>query len=65
MKLLSDVRLGVILGIIQNVKLEDLNTLMVEIQPANIMKLYGENLSPDERDIRRTEIIKERLKMKG
>jgi len=61
MKLLSDVRLGIVLGIIKNMTLEDVNQLMIDIQPANIMKRFGHTLSAEERDIRRAEIIKEKL----
>ncbi len=60
MKRLSDVRLGVELGIIKNVKLENINTITYEILPANIMKKF--NLaSADDRDLKRAEIVRERM----
>lgn len=60
MKCLSDVRLGVDLGVIPEVKTEVLNAITYEILPANIMKEY--NLpDPAERDLKRAEIVKERM----
>ncbi|WHH58409.1 protein arginine kinase [Petroclostridium sp. X23] len=61
MKLLSDVRLGVNLGIMNHMALETLNELMIETQPASIMKRYGEDLSPEERDMKRAELIREKI----
>lgn len=60
-KLLSDIRLGIDMGIIKDIRLETLNELMVLIQPANLQKLAGRSLNPDERDIRRAELIRDRL----
>ncbi len=60
MRCLSDVRLGVDLGLISDVKPQTLNAITYEILPANIMKEY--NLSdPTERDLKRAEIVKERM----
>lgn len=63
MKLFSDVKLGVNLGIIKGIPLETINELMIITQPANIMKRYGENLSAEERDVRRAELIREKIKI--
>lgn len=62
MKLLSDVRLAVNLGIINDMQIEQLNELMVATQPANVMKRFGGNLNAAARDIKRTELIREKLK---
>ena len=60
MKRLSDVRLGVELGLIQKVKLEQINAVTYEILPANIVQKF--NLSDaDERDLKRAEIVRERM----
>lgn len=60
MKRLSDVRLGVELGLIPKIQLEQLNAVTYEILPANIMQKY--NLSDaDERDLKRAEIVRERM----
>lgn len=61
-KLLSDVRLGIDMGIIKNIGIDLINELMLFIQPAHMQKLAGRPLSPDERDIARAEFIQKRLK---
>jgi protein arginine kinase len=58
---LSDVRLGIDTGIIQNVSANVLNELTVMTQPGFLQRYFGEKLSPDDRDARRAEIIRERL----
>ena len=61
LKLLSDVRLGVDMGIISDISLETLNEITLLIQPANLQKLSGKLLSQDERDIKRAEVIRDKL----
>ncbi len=61
LKLLSDVRLGVDMGIIMNIKKETLDNLLVSIQPANLQKNSGKLLNPDERDIKRAEMVRKSL----
>lgn len=58
---LSDVRLGIDLGIIQNVDTTALNELLVMTQPGFLQQYAGEKLSPEERDVRRAELIREKL----
>jgi protein arginine kinase len=60
--LLSDVRHGVALNILNNISLEGVDKLITLVQPANILKTYGSNLSDEERDIKRAELIRERVK---
>lgn len=60
---LSDVRLGIDLGIIQGVSSGILQELMVLTQPAFLQKYYKEELSPIERDIRRAALIRERMRL--
>jgi protein arginine kinase len=60
---LSDVRLGIDLGIIKNVSANVLNELLVMTQPGFLQKYAGEKLSADERDIRRAQLIRERFQM--
>lgn len=62
LKLLSDVRLGVDMGIIKNINIEDLNGIMLLIQPGNLQKKAGKPLDPNERDIKRAEYVREKLK---
>lgn len=61
LKLMSDIRLGVIMGLLQGMELTDLNELMLMIQPAYLQKLFGEQLKSDERDQKRAEIIRKKL----
>jgi len=60
-KLISDVRLGVDMGIIKNIDVTKLNEILLYIQPANLQKIFDRTLSPDERDIKRAELIREKL----
>lgn len=61
-KLLSDVRLGVDMGIIKGVDSNTLNEILLQIQSANLQKLEGRTLGADERDIKRAELIRSKLK---
>jgi protein arginine kinase len=58
---LSDVRLGIDLEFIKNVSPTVLNELLVMTQPGFLQKTAGEKLSPEERDIRRAQLIREKL----
>jgi len=59
--LLSDVRLGVDIGFLKGISLASLNQLMVEVRPAHLQKRVGKEMEPVERDIKRAEVIKEKL----
>lgn len=61
MQLISDVKLGVHLGLIDKVKVEKLNQLITMIQPGYLQKYYGQQLSPVDRDIKRAELIRNTL----
>lgn len=61
-QLLSLVRLGVDLGFVENLKYAGLNNLFLLLQPAHLQKMSGRALGPSDRDIRRAELIRERLK---
>lgn len=58
MNLLSAVRLGMALGVLDMIPLTFLNEILVMAQPAHIQRLYGEELSPSERDVKRAELIR-------
>lgn len=58
---LSDVRLGIDLGLIENVPATIMNELMVMTQPGFLQQYAGSKLSAEERDVRRAEMIRERL----
>jgi protein arginine kinase len=58
---LSDVRLGIDLGFIKNISRNILNELMILTQPGFLQQYAGGPLRPNERDIRRATLIRERL----
>ena len=63
MKLLSNVRFGVEMGCFE-IDFETLNRLLIEIQPATLMKNIGKKLTPAERDHIRAELVKTALSQK-
>ena len=60
---LSDVRLGIDLGLIKGISGNILNELMILTQPGFLQQFAGETLSPDQRDERRATLIRGRLKL--
>ncbi|WP_025028133.1 protein arginine kinase [Caldalkalibacillus mannanilyticus] len=58
---LSDVRLGIDLGLIKGTSSTILNELIVLTQPGFLQQYAGETLSPEQRDERRAKLIRERL----
>lgn len=58
---LSNIKLGVDTGIIENIKSKDVLKLMIEIQPANLQKDLEEKIPKEEIDILRAEIIGKKL----
>ncbi|MBR5152490.1 MAG: protein arginine kinase [Clostridia bacterium] len=60
MKCLSEVRLAVDLGLVTDIRPEILNAVTYEVLPANIMKEYNIT-DPLERDLKRAEIVRERM----
>lgn len=61
-KLLSFIRLGVDLLIITDINRSLINELFMLIQPAHLQKLEGRVLSPNQRDYKRAELIRKRLR---
>ncbi len=59
--LLSLARLGVDLGVIKQADRTLVNELFVITQPAHLQKLEKKKLSPNQRDVKRAEIIREKL----
>jgi len=60
-ELLSTLRMGVDLGILPQVNRQTINELFLLTQPAHLQKSAGEKLSPDNRDIKRSNLIREKL----
>ena len=61
LKLLSNVRFGILSGQIKDVTAEVVDSLMEQIEPATLMVNAGKNLSAQERDIERAKILREAL----
>lgn len=62
MELLSNVRMGINMNIIKNINLDTVNNLMIETQPANIQNQAEHELTVLERDVKRSEIIREKIR---
>jgi protein arginine kinase len=62
-KCLSDVQLGIDMGYIKNLPKNILNELMILTQPGFLQQYAGGPLRPQDRDIRRAALIRERLTM--
>lgn len=60
---ISDVRLGIDLGIIEDVSKNILNELMILIQPGFLQQYAGRTLNANERDVFRALLIRERLQL--
>ena len=58
LRYLSAVRFGVTAGLVKDVSLDTINRLIVEIQPATLMKNTGGELTPQERDAVRATLIR-------
>jgi len=63
-ELLSMLRLGCDLDIIKDITQPAINELFILTQPAHLQKIEGKRLSTQERDVKRAEIIRDRLKDK-
>lgn len=61
MDLLSDVKMGIEMDIIENIEANTINKLMIQSQPANIQKRSDKDLTSRERDIKRAELIRKNI----
>ncbi|MAY75984.1 MAG: ATP--guanido phosphotransferase [Phycisphaerae bacterium] len=61
MKLLSRLRLGVLLGIIPGLSEQTVNLLMLLVQPAHLQSVVGSELSQRERRVKRADLVRTRL----
>jgi protein arginine kinase len=61
LKRLSDLRLGVDMGILEDIDITDINQMMLLIQPGNLQKTTGRILSSDERDTCRAQLVREMM----
>lgn len=61
MTLVSNLRVGVALGIVPNIGLDTLSGLISDAQPATIMASARRDMEPSERDIERANMVRARL----
>lgn len=62
---LSDIRLGADLGLLAGITPQVLNELLVMTQPGFLQQAFNEKMSPEQRDFRRAELIRNRLSGKN
>lgn len=60
-ELLSLVRMGSDMGLIKNIDRRAINELFILIQPAHLQKIENKKLSAQERDVKRADIIRNKL----
>ena len=61
MTLISNLRVGVALGVIPDVSIDTLSGLIADAQPAAIMAAARRDMEPAERDAERAKMVRERL----
>ncbi len=61
MHLLSDVRMGINLGLIDDLEIPTVNELFIHTQPAHLQKIQGSPLAVDERNVARASYLRSRL----
>lgn len=62
LNLLSAVRLGINLKLLPNISVGEVNELFVITQPAHLQAQKGRRLGPDDRDVARATLLRERFK---
>jgi protein arginine kinase len=61
MNLLSALRLGVGRQVLENLSLPQINEVLFLCQPAHLQKYYNKQMSPQERDVSRAELVRSKL----
>lgn len=61
MNLLSALRLGVAMNIVDTINIAKINEILLLSQPAHLQKFYREEMTPERRDIVRAEMVREKL----
>jgi protein arginine kinase len=62
MELLSHVRLGVNLGLLEDITIPTVNELFIQTQPAHLQKLMGASLDGEERNAARARFLRTKLR---
>jgi protein arginine kinase len=65
MELLSFVRLGVNLALLEDLSIPTINELFIHTQPAHLQKLVGEPLDGEARNAARARYLRSRLRESG
>jgi protein arginine kinase len=65
MELLSFVRLGINLHLVDDITIPTVNELFIHTQPAHLQKLMGANLDGEERNAARAKYLRNRLRESG
>lgn len=58
-ELLSAIRLGLGTGILERPAVETINEMMIQMRPAHLQKRAGKELTPQERDVARADLLRE------
>jgi len=61
MLLLSSVRMGINLGLIDDLDIAQLNELFINTQPAHLQKIHGQTLGVDERNVLRATYLRKKF----
>ncbi len=61
MALLSSVRMGINLGLIDDLEIPTVNELFIHTQPAHLQKIQGRHLEVDDRNVARAQYLRSRL----
>jgi len=59
--LMSIIRFGVNMRLLPNINIKAVNDIFIMVQPAHLQKLENKVLTPDQRDIKRADLIREKL----
>ena len=65
MELLSSVRLGINLGLLDDISLHTVNELFIHTQPAHLQKLVGGSMDGEERNAARARYLRTKLRQAG
>ncbi len=61
MMLISNLRVGVAMGMVEGVSLDTISELINDVQPATMMSSAGKDLEPEQRDALRAQLVREKL----
>lgn len=62
MALLSELQLGIGLGLVQDLEIEEIHRLIILMQPGSLQEYYKKEMHADERKVQRAKLLRERLK---